>query len=345
MLEDALISIVPEGRANRMNEMGGRVLVTGAAGYIGSVLVRRLLSEGENVTGLDSLKFGGESLLGVLDNDRFRLTVGDLRDGDAVREALVGVDRVVHLAAIVGDPACAKAPEEAEEINWAATKKLFDRCAQSDQVRRFVFGSTCSNYGKMEDVSFVNEDSPLRPLSLYARLKVRMEEHLLARESDKGMIGTSLRFATAFGLSPRPRFDLTVNEFTREVVLGRTLEIYGKQFWRPYCHIHDIARACRIVLSAPRERVASRVFGVGSTAENYQKATIAELLKEKYPEADIRYVHRDEDPRDYRVDFSKIDKELGYSVTRTVPNGIAEYARAIEAGIIRDPDNPQYRNT
>jgi nucleoside-diphosphate-sugar epimerase len=334
-----------EARINRMTENQGRVLVTGAAGYIGSVLVRQLLNDGEEVVGLDSLRFGGESLLGVLDEPEFELVVGDLRDPDAVGRSLAGVDRVVHLAAIVGDPACAKMQDEAEEINWVATKSLYDRCRDSDCVRRFVFGSTCSNYGKMEWETFVNEDSELRPVSLYARLKVRMEEYVLAGPTSNGMIGTSLRFATAYGLSPRPRFDLTVNEFTREVVLGRTLEIFGKQFWRPYCHIHDLSRACRLVLSQPGSKVASKVFGVGSTAENYQKAMLADLLTARFPDADIQYVHRDEDPRDYRVDFSKIENELDFSVTRTVPDGIDEYAHAIKTGVIQEPDSSRYRNS
>ncbi len=327
-----------------MNEERGRVLVTGAAGYIGSALVRRLLAAGNEVTGLDNLRFGGESLLGVLGDSNFRLVAGDLRDESSVEDAMDGVDRVVHLAAIVGDPACAKEPEVAEEINWTATKNLFDRCVENNAVMRFVFASTCSNYGKMEGDAYVDEESPLRPVSLYARLKVRVEEYLISRNAGDGLAATSLRFATAYGLSPRPRFDLTVNEFTREVVMGRTLEIFGEQFWRPYCHIEDLARACEVVLDANADVVAGEVFGVGSTAENYQKATLAKLLRELNPDADIRFVRKEEDPRDYRVNFSKIEKTLGFEPQRSVPDGIREYAEAIETGLISDPDSPKYRN-
>ncbi len=230
-------------------------------------------------------------------------------------------------------------------MNWEATRRLFERCASSGTVRRFVFASTCSNYGKMEGEGFVDESSPLRPVSLYAQQKVRMEELLLGHPLDAAMAATSLRFATAYGLSPRPRFDLTVNEFTREVVLGRTLEIFGEQFWRPYCHVVDLARACRLVLEADRELVAGEVFGVGVTDENYQKAGIAELLRDLKPDADIRFVRRDEDPRDYRVDFSKIARVLGFEATRTVRDGVAEYADAISRRLISDPDSPRYRNT
>lgn len=322
-----------------------RVLVTGAAGYIGSVLVRRLLDSNYEVSGLDALRFGGESLLGVMDDNRFRLAVGDICDPEVVEDALDGIEAVVHLAAIVGDPAVAREPELADRVNWQASKSLFDRCLGRDGVQRFVFASTCSNYGRMEGEAFVDESAPLRPVSLYARQKVQVEEHILNGEPRDGFAATCLRFATAYGLSPRPRFDLTVNEFTREVVLGRTLEIYGKQFWRPYCHVVDLCRACLLVLEADAGAVDREVFGVGDSAENYQKAMIADVLRELRPRADIQYVHRDEDPRDYRVDFSKIQRALGFEVTRRLPDGVREYAEAIESGLITDPDSLKYRNT
>ncbi|MFC2174226.1 NAD-dependent epimerase/dehydratase family protein, partial [Acidobacteriota bacterium] len=321
------------------------ILVTGAAGYIGSALVRRLLQNGYEVTGLDVFRFGGESLLGVMNDVGFRIVVGDLRD-DAVQEnALKGVDAVVHLAAIVGDPACAQDPELAEAVNWSASKCLFDRCAEMGSgVKKFLFASTCSNYGKMEGDGYVSEDSPLRPVSLYARLKVRMEKYVLGFDKKNGLIATSLRFATAYGLSPRPRFDLTVNEFTREIILGRTLEIYGEQFWRPYCHLEDISLACQIVLAADPSAVAGQVFGVGVTRENYQKATLAKMLWELRPQADIHFVPKDEDPRDYRVDFSKIQETLGFNPRFTVREGIQEISGAIKEGMIGNPDDNRYRN-
>ena len=155
---------------------------------------------------------------------------------------------------------------------------------------------------------------------------------------------TSLRFSTVYGLSPRPRFDLTVNEFTRELVLGEELVVFGEQFWRPYCHVRDLARSALAVLDAPREAVAFDVFNVGSSDENYRKQRIVELILEQVPGGRVRYVHKEEDPRDYRVSFEKIRRQLGFRITRTVPDGIREIKRVLELGFLPDPYAPKYAN-
>lgn len=320
------------------------ILVTGAAGYIGSVLVRQLLDAGFRVRGFDALFFGGESLLSACAHPHFEFVKGDLRDdGDVVR-ALDGVDAVVHLAAIVGDPACAKQPDLARDVNWTATQALFDRCVETPRVKRFVFASTCSNYGRMKGEGYVDEHSPLDPVSLYARLKVQFEQYLLGADVRADFLPTALRFSTVYGLSPRVRFDLTVNEFVREVTLGRTLRIFGEQFWRPYCHVEDLARSCLLVLLSDPALVRQRVFGVGDTAENYQKKMLAQELLKVVPDATIEYVARQEDPRDYRVDFTRIRETLGYTITKRVPDGVLEIHRILVDGMLRDPDSKAYQN-
>jgi len=320
------------------------VLVTGAAGYIGSVLVRQLLEKGYTVKGLDILKFGGESLIGVYSNPKFEFVKCDVRNVELMKKELSDVVAAIHLAAIVGDPACAKEPKIAEETNWTASKTLFDLCNQTKNVKRFIFASTCSNYGKMDGEDFITEVSPLKPVSLYAELKVKFENYLFNKRTRSDFIPTSLRFATVYGLSPRVRFDLTVNEFTRALTLGNKLEIYGEQFWRPYCHVEDLARACITVLESPTEKVDHEVFGVGDTNENYQKKMIAEELLKIIPDAKIKYVEKNEDPRDYRVDFTKIKNELGFEITKTVPNGIKEIHQILKNGILSDPWNSNYKN-
>jgi nucleoside-diphosphate-sugar epimerase len=321
-----------------------KVLVTGAAGYIGSVLVRQLLNKGYFVRGLDVLNFGGESLLGIYNNPNFEFIKGDIRKEKDCKNAIKDMEAVVHLAAIVGDPACAKQPELARRTNWEASKMLFDLCSESNNIKRFIFSSTCSNYGKMGGDGYVNETSPLKPVSLYAELKVRFEKYLLASKTRDDFIPTSLRFATAYGLSPRMRFDLTVNEFVREVTFGRELEVFGEQFWRPYCHVEDLARACVLVLESHKERVDHQVFGVGDTNENYQKKMIVEEILKVIPDGNIKYVHKDEDPRDYRVNFAKINTKLGFNITKTVPDGLREIHDILKDGLLTNPFSEKYRN-
>jgi nucleoside-diphosphate-sugar epimerase len=321
-----------------------KVLVTGAAGYIGSVLTRLLLDKGYQVTGYDILNFGGESLLGIYNNPCFSFIKGDIRNNIDIHKAVRQADAVIHLAAIVGDPACAKQPEIAEQTNWQASKNLLELCVANKNVKRFIFASTCSNYGKMKGEGFVREDAPLNPVSLYAELKVKFEQYLFNSDLRDDFAPVSLRFATVYGLSSRMRFDLTVNEFIKEVTLGKELKIFGEQFWRPYCHVNDLARGCIFALESPSVKIRKNVFGVGDTNENYQKKMIAEEILKIIPDAKIKYVQKSEDPRDYRVDFSKIKKELGFEITKRVTDGLIEIFLALKNGIIRNPENKDYYN-
>jgi nucleoside-diphosphate-sugar epimerase len=155
-----------------------------------------------------------------------------------------------------------------------------------------------------------------------------------------------LRFATAYGLSPRPRFDLTVNEFTRELTLSRRLEVHGRQFWRPYAHACDLAAACVTVLGTETEKVAGQAFNIGGNDENYQKESLVAMIIRELDTGgdDVVYVQRDEDPRDYRVNFDKARRRLGFELSRSVSDGIREIIGAIRSGIIVDPDSEMFRN-
>lgn len=322
----------------------GLVLVTGAAGYVGSTLCRQLLNDGYAVRGMDILNFGGESLLSLLSHKSFEFLHGDLRSKDDISHAVKGVHHIVHLAAIVGDPACKKDPELTRATNWEGSLNLLKAAERESSAKRFIFASTCSNYGRMNPGGFVSEESNLNPVSLYAELKVAFEKVILNKNEVTSLIPVSLRFATVYGLAARMRFDLTVNEFMREAACGRELVIFGEKFWRPYCHVEDIAYACRLVLEAPEEKVAFNVFGVGATEENYQKQMIAEEIRKLCPQAKIKFIHKDEDPRDYRVDFNKIKESLNFTPSYTVPLGLAQIKSAIENRIFSDPYSPKYGN-
>ena len=324
--------------------MSKQVLVTGGAGYIGSVLTRQLIEKGYKVRIIDNLMYGGEPIIDLLTHPNFDFVKGDVRNEADVRKALSGVDFIAHLAAIVGDPACAQQPDVAKTTNVEASKLLYT-VANEMGVERMVFASTCSNYGKMEDPDkFVTEESQLAPVSLYAETKVAVEQFLLGQSKSNKCKPTCLRFSTVYGLSLRPRFDLTVNEFAKELALERELVIFGEQFWRPYCHVYDLARSVVTVLEAPAEVVAFDVFNVGDTTENYQKKMIVDEVMKELPNSKIKYVSKNEDPRDYRVSFQKIKDKLGFEIMFKVPDGIRQIIKTVNDGFILNPDDSKYKN-
>jgi nucleoside-diphosphate-sugar epimerase len=203
----------------------------------------------------------------------------------------------------------------------------------------------------------MDESSALHPLSLYAETKVAFERLLLERRgtSHNGtgasldldgerLCATSLRFATIFGVSPRMRFDLTVNEFTCELIVRRHLVVFGEQFWRPYVHVRDAAAAIELTLSSPTDLVRGQVFNVGSSQQNFRKQQIVDLIRQQAPDATVEYVHVDSDPRDYRVSFAKIHERLAFRTTTSVEDGVAEVARLVRQGVIQDMADACYRN-
>jgi nucleoside-diphosphate-sugar epimerase len=326
-----------------MHEVG-KTLITGGSGYIGSLLARELQENGHDVRVLDSLLHGQEDIAAEQEQAGIEVVRGDVRDGAARARALDGTEAIVHLAAIVGDPACARDPQVSDEVNVQATEALVAD-AKAAGVSRLVFASTCSNYGRMADPTVpITEDGELRPVSLYAEQKVGMEKLILGGGAGNGLAPTCLRFATVYGVGRRMRFDLTVNEFTRELWADRELEVFGEQFWRPYIHVRDAGRAVRTVLEAPVEKVAGNVFNAGRSGENYRKLDIVEEIGRQTDKGKVSYVAKNEDPRDYKVSFDKIKAELGFETLMTVPDGIGEIITALDEGRFGDPYDPRYKN-
>ncbi|MBV9266210.1 MAG: NAD(P)-dependent oxidoreductase [Acidobacteriaceae bacterium] len=323
--------------------VGAPILVTGGAGYLGSTLVHLLLEAGYSVRVLDSLRYGGESLLGAWTHPRFELLVADVRDEAAVRCAVQGIGTVVHLAAVVGDPACAREPDEAMTTNVDGSELLLRACMRSE-VRRFIFASTCSNYGQpLAPTVAMGEESPLRPVSLYAETKVQFESSLLNSITSSAMSATVLRFASLFGVSRRMRFDLTLNEFALAMVVQKHLVVFGEQAWRPHLHVYDAACAiCKVL--AVRESTAGQIYNVGDNNQNHQKIYLLDVLRRYVPDAEVEFTSSRQDQRNYCVRFDKIQNELGFRATRNVDSGARELVHLLRSGAIRQPEAVWYRN-
>jgi nucleoside-diphosphate-sugar epimerase len=332
------------------------VLVTGGAGYIGSLLVGVLLEAGARVTVVDKLLFGGESLLAHRHHSRFRFTPGDVADpatlvptdgGLAVgRLEPQHVDAVVHLAALVGFPACqAVGPQVAWRYNTEAVRLVFE-AAERSGVRRLVMASTYSNYGLSTDGRPVAEDAPLHPQSLYAETKIAAERYLLDRAASSPCAPVLLRLATLFGVSPRTRFDLIVNQFVLEALAHRRLVIYQRGYARSFVHVRDVCRAVELVLAAPEQTVRGQVFNVGGDGLNHTKDEVVEIVRRHVPGTtlEVKDLTFGGDMRDIRVSFEKVRRVLGFVPARDVEAGVVEVRDAIEDGLIRDPRDERYRN-
>ena len=318
------------------------IAVTGGAGYLGVPVVQELRRAGHEVRVLDVLLHGQADVADALETEGVELLRDDIRNARACRRLLRGADTLVHLAAIVGDPACARDPGLAHEVNVEATRGLVT-AAREAGITRLVFASTCSNYGRVADPTVpIDESGSLRPVSLYADQKVTIEKELL--DGPDGMRPTCLRFATLYGVAPRMRFDLTLNEFTRDLWAGRELAVYGERFWRPYVHVRDAARAVCFVLALPLEAGAPRVLNVGDTRENYRKLDLVQLITRRLGRGRVAYVERQEDPRDYKVSFDTIRSKLGFEPRNSVRDGIDELVAALEDGSFADPFDPRHSN-
>ncbi len=315
------------------------VLVVGGAGYIGSILVRKLLQRKYRVRVLDNLIYGDSAIRDVLGHPRLEFQKGDCRNIKDVVKAMAGVRSVVHLAAIVGDPACDQDHQTAREINYAATRMMIE-VAKGEKVGRFVFASSCSVYGASDEV--MTEISEPCPISLYAATKVDSEEALLAAESET-FHPTILRFATIFGLSPRPRFDLVVNLLTAKARQEGLITIFNGEQWRPFLHVHDAAEAIARVLGAPVELVGGEIYNIGDQRLNYTLTNISELIRTVFPRTRVEHIENT-DRRSYRVSFDKVHSQLGFECSRDVKAGILELKQAFDEGAIVDYKHPLYSN-
>jgi len=299
-----------------------KILVTGGAGYVGTTLVPMLLEKGYEVTVIDSLLFSnGDRMIPFLNSSKFKFIKGDVRDLNLMRQLIIDKDVVIHLAAYVGFPICRlKGQEESYSLNTDATRKLTDILSENQYL---LFGSTGSNYGEV--IGLCTEDTPLNPLSIYGKTKTEAERIVMSRKNS-----TAFRFATAFGISPRMRLDLLVNDLTYKAITEGYAVIYESHFLRTFIHIRDLARSFLFAIEN-KEKMIGEVYNVGSNKMNYTKRQVCELINKEIPEAFFHHASIKEDPdkRNYKVSYDKINS-LGFEVEVDLITGIREIKESVK---------------
>jgi nucleoside-diphosphate-sugar epimerase len=339
-LWETVIQIEQHKKVRQPRRSGKNVLVIGGAGYIGSALLPKLLNNGYSVRVLDMFLYGEEPIAGIRRHPRLELVKGDFRNVQEVVSATKGMDAVVHLGAIVGDPACNLDESVTIAVNLSATQ-MIAQVAKASGVSRFLFASTCSVYGASEEL--LDEHSEVRPISLYGHTKLAAEWGL-KRMADEWFKPTILRFATIYGQSGRTRFDLVVNLLAAKAKTEGVITINGGDQWRPFVHVDDAALAILAALKAPLEVTGNETFNVGSDDQNYTINQIGELVKQHVFGARLIIDADSTDKRNYRVSFTKIRKKLSFQPQWTVQRGIQQVIEAIAASQVGDYRDPKYSN-
>lgn len=305
------------------------VLLIGGAGYIGPVVTENLLNSKAKVTCLDLLLYENKkSIENFLTDKNYSFVHGDLSDFSLIDPILESITDVVILAGLVGDPITRKYPIESKLINEVKIMGFIDHL-NNRGLNKVIYISTCSNYGLIPENTLADENYPLNPLSLYAESKVAMEDYILDSSTQKDYHPVVLRFATAFGVAPRMRFDLTVNQFVLELKSIGRVEVYDPDTWRPYCHVKDFARLINLVLSAADHLVSYQVFNAGNEKNTFTKRGLINMIQRYIPNTKVNYLASGGDPRNYKVNFSKVREKLGFVAETTVENGIVEILNAI----------------
>ncbi|MEP1151846.1 MAG: NAD-dependent epimerase/dehydratase family protein [Balneola sp.] len=304
----------------------GAVLVTGGAGYIGNHLVRDLLNDGYEVIVLDSFIFGDHALSDLKGNPKLKLINGHIENIRDVFNSVENVRYVIALAAIVGDPACSLDAKNTMIINYESTKILVEACNYYG-VEKLVFASSCSVYGASHNGNYLDEESTLNPVSLYARTRIFSEKYILDHATN--FSPSILRLSTVFGFSKRMRFDLVVNLFSVKAIVDKSIEIFGGNQWRPFVHCKDVAKAFKTVALADENIVRGEIYNVGDESLNFTIDQVGEVVKNILPQTNINSVGEIDDPRNYKVKFDKIKNDLGYNVEYSLESGIKEMIQEI----------------
>ncbi|MFA5551871.1 MAG: NAD(P)-dependent oxidoreductase [Trueperaceae bacterium] len=318
----------------------GTVLVIGGAGYIGSALLPHLLDTHDKVKILDVFMYGRETIAPYLDHPKLEIIETDYRKLEQLVSAMQGVDTIIHLGGLVGDPACAWNEALTVEVNLTFTRVIAE-VAKASGIKRFVFASTCSVYGASDEV--LDEESPLNPVSLYARSKIG-SERVLQRLMSPEFAVTILRFGTIYGFSGRTRFDLVVNLLTAKAHVDGVITVFGGDQWRPFVHVQDAAKAVAAVVNAPTPLVAGQIFNVGSEDQNATLGDVGRMVNKAVPSATYLDSGLDGDRRNYRVSFYRIRDVIGFKPDWTLEQGIEQVLDALKTGKVTDYRDPRYSN-
>jgi nucleoside-diphosphate-sugar epimerase len=311
---------------------------------VGTVVTSHFLKKGYKVTVLDNFVYDHQfSILSFAGDPDYRFIRGDMNNNADLAQALeAGVTDVILMAGLVGDPVTKKYPEASYEINEKGVQNCMDFFSGKG-IGKMVFISTCSNYGLIGENELADENFDLNPLSLYAKAKVANEFYLMGKKDKVDYTGVVLRFSTAFGLSPRMRFDLSVSEFVKDIYRGKDLLVYDEHTWRPYCHVRDFARLLDMVLNADKTRVYFEVFNAGGDKNNFTKKMIVDAILQLIPAGKVSYGVHGSDPRNYRVNFNKVRTCLGFEPQFSVSYGVAELVEALSIGLYADTEDNKNR--
>jgi nucleoside-diphosphate-sugar epimerase len=306
-----------------------KIFVTGGAGYVGAVLVPKLLAKGHQVKVIDLYMFGAEVLKSVEDNPRLTQVKGDIRDQGLLAREILGHDTVIHLACISNDPSYELNPALSKSINYDAFVNLVEIAKQAG-VRNFIYASSSSVYG-IKDEPEVTEDLPLTPLTDYSKYKAKCEEYLNGAATDDFIV-TTIRPATVCGYSPRQRLDLTVNILTNHAVSRGKITVFGGEQQRPNLHIEDMTDLYLFLLDQPPEKIHRKIYNVGY--QNYPVREIAEMVRATLGDDIVIETTPTDDIRSYHVSSRKIKEELGFEAKHTIQDAIRDLKRAFDAGLL-----------
>ena len=305
--------------------MKKKILVIGGAGYLGSKFCEYHLSINNIVHCLDNCLYNnGYSIKRLKKKKNFTFIKHDLKK-KYVNKNLYDV--VVIFAGLVGDPITKKYKKLSKEINLGGIKKIINY--YKNKSLKLIFISTCSNYGFIKN-KIASEKTKLSPKSIYAKQKVLIEKYILSLKDKSKFCPIILRFATAFGLSLRPRFDLTINEFVLNAFLKKRIEIYDHKTWRPYCHVNDFCNVINVCLKMNFKKSSFNIFNVGCNSNNFRKIDVAKRIKKFIPDFKFDIVKSSKDPRDYRVNFNKLYRITNYKSFASIDFGIKELIRFLK---------------